>query len=134
MTAAGIVTTDSAVFAAMAAECPAEVAALSLACRALIYDVLPCTVEVVWPRQLTAGYGTGPKKRTDQFCWLGPCARHVVFGFCYGTELPDPARLLEGIGTPRRHVKIRSLDDLARPALRELLDVAVTHRVPPPAG
>jgi len=50
----------------------------------------------------------------------------------YGTELPDPAGLLEGTGELMRHVKIRSADALKNPALRQLLEVAITHRVPPP--
>ena len=62
MAAAGIVTSDSSVFEEMVAADPAEIRELALASRALIFDVLPRTVEVVWPRQRTAGYGTGPKK------------------------------------------------------------------------
>ena len=30
--------------------------------RALIFDVYPGVVEVLWPRQNVAGYGVGPKK------------------------------------------------------------------------
>lgn len=86
----------------------------------------------VWPQQRTAGYGTGPKKMTEHFCWLAPHSRHLVFGFYYGSELPDPDGLLEGTGTLMRHVKIRSDDDFV-PALRRLVEVATTHRVPPPA-
>jgi hypothetical protein len=62
MAAAGIATSDSSVFEEMVAADPAEIRELALASRALIFDVLPRTVEVVWPRQRTAGYGTGPKK------------------------------------------------------------------------
>jgi len=56
-----------------------------------------------------------------------------VFGFYYGTELPAPEGLLEGSGRLMRHVKIRSDADLQNPELRRLLEVATTHRVPPPA-
>jgi hypothetical protein len=129
---AGIVTTDDSVFKEMVSSSPPPVPDLALACRALIYDVLPETVEVVWPTQRTAGYGTGPKKMSEQFCWLAPYTKHVVFGFYYGTELPDPAGLLEGTGNPMRHVKIRSFEQLEDPALRALVEVATTHRVPPP--
>jgi hypothetical protein len=97
----------------------------------LIFEVLPQTVEVVWPRHRTAGYGTGPKKMTEQFCWLAPYDKHVVFGFYYGTELPVPEGLLEGSGLLMRHVKIRTRADLENPALRRLVEAATTHRVPP---
>jgi hypothetical protein len=74
--AGGIVTTDPTVFEDMVAAAPPNIAALALSARAMIFDVLPQTVEVVWPRQRTAGYGTGPKKMTEHFCWLAPHSRH----------------------------------------------------------
>ena len=131
MATAGIVTGDSSVFEEIVAGSPKEIRQLALACRALIFDVLPQTVEVVWPRQRTAGYGTGPKKMTEQFCWLAPHTKHVVLGFYYGTELPAPEGMLEGTGQLMRHVKIRTHADLENPALRQLVEVATTHRVPP---
>lgn len=132
MKPAGIVTTDASDFTAMVSSSPPAIPELSLGCRALIYDVLPETVEVVWPKQRTAGYGTGPKKMSEQFCWLAPYTKHVVFGFYYGDELPDPAGLLEGTGNPMRHVKIRRAEQLEEPALRQLVEIATTHKVPPP--
>ena len=100
--------------------------------RALIFDVLPQTVEVVWTRQKIAGYGTGPKKMTEHFSWIAPAKKHVVFGFMYGTELPDPEKLLEGTGALMRHIKVKSSADLQKPAVRNLLEAATKHRVPPP--
>jgi Domain of unknown function (DU1801) len=130
--AEGIVTRDDSVFEEMVGASPASIVELSRAARSMIFEVLPQTVEVVWPQQRTAGYGTGPKKMTEHFCWLAPHSRHLVFGFYYGSELPDPDGLLEGTGTLMRHVNVRSDDDLG-PALRRLVEVATTHRVPPPA-
>ncbi|WP_309065410.1 DUF1801 domain-containing protein [Microbacterium sp.] len=132
--AEGIITSDDAALRRVLESFPDPIPALTLASRELIFDVLPQTVEVVWPRQRTAGYGTGPKKMTEHFSWLAPYQRHLVFGFFYGAELPDPDGLLEGTGRLLRHVKIRTGADLERPELRRLLEVAITHRVPPPAG
>jgi hypothetical protein len=64
----------------------------------LIYDVLPQTVEVVWPRQGSVGWGTGTKKFTEQFAYLMPFKRHVTLGFYHGGELPDPHGLLPEAG------------------------------------
>ena len=130
--AQGVVTTSDAQFRAMLADVPEPVARLALQARALVLDVLPQTVEVVWAQQRTAGLGTGPKKMTEQFIWLAPHARHLVLGFYYGAELPDPDGLLEGTGRLMRHVKIRTAADLAKPELRRLVEIATTHRVPPP--
>ncbi|WP_210480157.1 DUF1801 domain-containing protein [Naasia sp. SYSU D00948] len=132
--AAGVVTSDSAPFEAMVSDFPAPVPELAVASRSLILDVFPRAVEVVWAQQRTAGYGTGPRKMTDQFCWLAPYPKHVVFGFYYGTELPDPEGLLEGTGRLMRHVKIRRPEDLERAGLHDLVTIASTHRVPPPKG
>lgn len=107
-----------------------EVADMATAVRSLIFDVLPETVEVVWNQQKIAGFGTGPKKMTEHFSWIQPCKGHVNLGFNYGAELPDPDGLLEGTGKLFRHAKIKSLEDVKRPALRKLLEKAVKHRVP----
>jgi hypothetical protein len=131
--AEGIVTSSDAEFRGILTDTPGPLAQLALQARALIFDVLPQTVEVVWPSQKSAGYGTGPKKMSEQFVWLAPQTRHLVFGFYYGTELPAPEELLEGTGRLMRHVKIRTDADLQNPELRRLVEVSTTHRVPPPA-
>ncbi|MGO3183465.1 MAG: DUF1801 domain-containing protein [Aequorivita sp.] len=101
--------------------------------RKLIYKVLPEVVEVVWIKQKNIGFGTGPKKKTEHFCWLMPATKHVSLGFNFGAELPDPKNLLEGTGKSYRHYKIRSVENLYNPALIELLKYAITYRVPPPS-
>lgn len=109
-----------------------EINELALESRRLVFSVLKETVEVVWEQQKIAGFGTGPKKMTEHFCWIQPCKKHITLGFNYGAELPDPKGLLEGTGKLFRHVKIKTMDDLNCPALRELLVNATKHRVPPP--
>lgn len=54
------------------------------------------------------------------FAYVGAFARHASVGFFVGSELSDPAGLLEGTGRFMRHVKIhpgRSLDEAALEAL-----------------
>ena len=109
-----------------------QVQEVGWAARALIFDVLPQTVEVPWLQQKVIGYGTGPKKMTEHFSWIAPAKAHITFGFYYGAELPDPEGLLEGTGKLLRHVKLRSLNDVQQPALRAMLEIAITHRVSPP--
>lgn len=109
-----------------------EVQNIATETRALVFDVLPETVEVVWEKQKIAGLGTGPKKMTEHFCWIQPCKAHVNLGFNYGAELPDPSSLLEGTGKLFRHVRIQKLEELSKPELRKLIEAATKHRVPPP--
>jgi hypothetical protein len=130
--AEGIITTSDAEFRGILEGRSADVSELALAARRLVFDVLPQTVEVVWPTQRTSGYGTGPRKMTDQFVWILPYERHVAMAFPYGVELDDPAGLLQGTGARIRNMRIATLDDVARPELRRLLEVAIGHKVPPP--
>ena len=98
--------------------------------RALIRDVYPAVVEVPWPKQRVIGYGVGPKKMSEHFCYISVSQKHINLGFMYGAELPDPEKLLEGSGKLLRHVRIAALEQLSNPALRQLLITASKHRMP----
>lgn len=98
------------------------------ALRELIFEEHPAACEVVRLGDRAATYGVGPRKMIDGYAYLMPHARWVNLGFYRGAELPDPARLLEGTGARLRHVKLRSLDDARRPAVRALLTAAIAAR------
>jgi len=83
---------------------------------------------VPWPRLQVIGYGVGPKKSTEHFCYIGLYGEHINLGFNYGIDLPDPDKLLEGAGKKFRHVKIRNIEDVKRSTLRKLLQDAVKER------
>jgi hypothetical protein len=106
---------------------------LAHAVRDLVFDVFPQTVEVVWPRQGSVGWGIGPRKFSEQFAYFMPSKQHVTLGFYYGGELPDPAGLLGTGGSQvsgklsMRSLKISDLDDVRRPELRALIEAAVRH-------
>jgi hypothetical protein len=78
------------------------------------------------------GWGVGPKKFTEQFCYFQPFKKHVSLGFYHGGDLADPDGLLPDKGgtqaggtlTMRSH-QIRSLEDVQKPALRTLVVAAV---------
>ena len=130
---------NDAAFASIVAGSPAEVQHLARSVRELIYDVLPATVEVVWPKQGSVGWGTGPRKFTEQFAYLLPFKGHVTLGFYHGGELPDPDGLLPAEGGKQaggtlsmRSLRITSEAQLREPALRALLEAATRTGVPPP--
>lgn len=108
-----------------------EIKEIARETRKLINKVLPEVVEVVWIRQKNTGFGTGPKKNTEHFCWVMPASKHVNLGFNYGAELSDPKNLLEGTGKLFRHYKVKSIEDLSNPDLIAILKYATTYRVPP---
>jgi len=95
--------------------------------KALIKKVMPKVIEVPWPTQRIIGYGVGPKKMSEQFCYIAIATNHINLGFYYGAELPDPQHLLEGTGKSLRHIKIRSREQLEDPALYKLVAAASKH-------
>jgi hypothetical protein len=116
-------------FEEIAAAFEPRVRDLAVRTRALIAEVYPEVVEVPWVRQNVVGYGVGPKKMSEHFCYIAFHKDHVNLGFNQGAELPDPEGLLEGPGKTLRHVKIAKPEDLEDPALRRLLEAAKAHRV-----
>ena len=58
---------------------------------------------------------------------IPPRADYVRLGLYRGAELPDPSGLLEGHGKVHRHVKLRTSEDLDRPALRDLMAAAAAN-------
>ena len=125
---------DSHAFDQVIRDRSAEVQAVARAVRDLVYDVLPATIEVVWPRQRSVGWGTGPRKGSEQFAYLLPFAKHVTLGFYHGDELPDPTGLLPTTGGRMRSLRLSSVDEVKRPELRTLIEVATRTGVPPPRG
>jgi hypothetical protein len=122
---------DHEAFDSVVSQSSAEIKQLTHAVRILVFEVYPETVEVVWPKQGSVGWGIGPKKFSEQFCYLLPFKQHVTLGFYYGGELPDPQGLLGGGGRQvsgklsMRSVKIADVSDVRRPELRALVEAAV---------
>lgn len=107
-----------------------QVRQLAEKARSLIQKVYPAVVEVPWPKQRIIGYGVGPKKMSEHYCYISVSKNHINLGFMYGAELPDPSRLLGGEGKLLRHVRITQPEQLSDPALEELLRLASKHRMP----
>ena len=103
-----------------------------LALRSLVREVMPdATEQIDLPDRLVA-FGFGPPGGTrlrDFAVGLIPHRAHVNVQLADGALLDDPTGIVEGTGKRIRHVKCRSLDDQARPALRTLLaDQAARRR------
>ena len=69
---------DDAAFREIVADATPEIQELAHAVRRLVYDVLPQTVEVVWPKQGSVGWGTGPKKFSEQFAYPPASSRRTL--------------------------------------------------------
>ena len=105
-----------------------ELASIARRLRAVIRAVDPGTVETVRLGDNAATYGVGPKKMTDGYAYIMPMRDYVNLGFYQGALLADPKGALEGTGKQLRHVKIRSLADADRTAVRALVAAAFARR------
>ncbi len=104
-----------------------EIQAISKALRAFVARVMPGVTEVLWLKQKSAGYGVGPKKNSEHFCYIAPFKKHVNLGFFYGADLADPDDLMEGAGKSLRHIKVRALEQAKQKSIRTLLQAASKH-------
>ena len=98
------------------------------ALREVIIEVDQDTCEVIRLGDRAATYGVGPRKMLDGYAYILPYKKWVNLGFYQGVDLADPEGLLEGTGAKMRHVKIRSIDDAKRPAVRALFESAFECR------
>ena len=96
--------------------------------RQLIIEVYPDVVEVPWPKQRIIGYGVGPKKMSEHFCYIGAHRDHVNLGFYYGAELPDPEGLMKGTGKVLRHIKVRDPEEVEGLPLRRYIQSSLEER------
>lgn len=98
----------------------AEVSELALQLRSRILGLVQGVEEEAYFDWGQIGFacGTGMKR---QFCAIALQEKRVDLIFNRGIDLDDPAGLLEGVGKKARHVKIASAEDLARPAVEQLI-------------
>jgi hypothetical protein len=115
-------------FAEIIEGCDRPIAEIASALKARITAMHRDHVEIVWPRMKIASYGIGPKKMSDHYAYIAPQSKHVNLGFYRGATLKDPAALLEGAGKNLRHIKIRSLSEVSKKEIGDLLKASLAER------
>jgi len=104
-----------------------DVRRLARGLRALVLDELAPCHETIVDAGYTVAVHFGPGARvSDAIVYLAAYRQHVNLGFLDGAALDDPGGVLEGTGSRMRHVKIRTVEDLANPVLRQLIRLART--------
>src|SRR6266481_7321461 len=97
--------------------------------RALVKKTLGGSEEYVNPWKIPSFDSNGT------VCGFMTGKEHVMFIFLRGAALPDAGRVLEGTGKSVRHVKVRTVEDLKRPALKKLiLEAAKLNKRKPMKG
>ena len=104
-------------------------ASVAKAARALVKKTVKGAEEYVNPWNIPSFDSNGP------LCCFMAGKEHVTFAFLRGAALPDPEKLLEGTGKGVRHVKLRSVADVKRPGVKELItEAAKLNKKDPPSG
>ena len=86
--------------------------------KKVVKELVPGTKETV------NAWGVPTFVAQNPFAFYMVGKKHVTFGFPFATSLPDPEGLLEGSGKNMRHVKLRTLEDLDKKGLQELIVAA----------
>jgi hypothetical protein len=108
--------------------CDPPIAAIASALKARITAMHRDHVELVWPRMGIASYGIGPRKMSEHYAYIAPQTKYVNLGFYQGAALKDPTGLLEGAGKNLRHIKIRSLSEVSKKEIGDLLKASLAER------
>jgi hypothetical protein len=116
--------------ARLLAEHPPELQAIEHSLRRLIRAEAPAAEERVDFGNKLIAFGWTMGMRDLLFAVI--CHRSWVnVQFADGADLPDPTGMVEGTGKKIRHVKVRSLDDAASPALLALVRAQLRVRPSP---
>jgi hypothetical protein len=103
-----------------------EIADAIICCRRKLFARVPRGYELVYDNYnaLAIGYAYDDKASASLVSIAG-YPRWVTLFFLYGKDLPDPEGLLQGEGARVRSIRLKSPDDLDKPAVRRLLDLAL---------
>jgi uncharacterized protein DUF1801 len=102
-----------------------QVREIAVKAREVILSVMPDATEKVYPGWKVIQYGAGADMKSV-FAAISPQRERVNLGLANGAGLPDPEGLLEGTGVGIRHVKLTSPEAASAPAVRVLVQGALT--------
>jgi hypothetical protein len=99
------------------------VQSLALGLRKVVHqEMAPCHEYIFEMRsKVVLLYGATERVIADGICNISVFAKHVTLGFPRGTDLDDPAGVLQGAGKTMRHITVKRLSDLDQPEIRAYL-------------
>ncbi|WXG46920.1 MAG: DUF1801 domain-containing protein [Candidatus Atabeyarchaeum deiterrae] len=86
--------------------------------RELMRDMAPDAKELI-------SYGIPVWKRNKMLAVISPTKKDITFAFSRGAEFKDKYGLLQGVGKVSKHVKIKSLDEVNKEALKYYIKQAL---------
>jgi hypothetical protein len=111
-----------------------EIAARAKAAIERLHRRIPQATRLVYDNYNALGVGFCPEDRTSSaILSIVAYPRWVSMFFLQGAGLPDPNGILKGKGSTVRHVVLADADELDRPDLAALIDLALANaRTPLP--
>ena len=88
------------------------------AIRSLMKDSAPGAQEVI-------SYGIPMYMQKRPLAWISPNKQGITFGFMRGAGFEDRYGMLRGVAKHARHVKVKGMDDLNKPALKYYIKQAL---------
>ena len=101
-----------------------EVFTNAIKLREILFANLPGIIEQIDIPAKMIAYCYG-QKYSEMICTIIPSKKGLKLGFYKGVDLPDPDKLLEGIGKISRYVEIKSVSQIKSPALKKLIESAL---------
>lgn len=106
-----------------------ELASVAASIRTLVLNTAKGSEEYVSPWKTPAFDSNGP------LCVFVVQKQHVTLAFLRGALLPDPDKLLEGKAKGVRNVRLRTIEDVASPGVKRLIqEAARLNKANPPSG
>jgi len=103
-----------------------EIAAATRACLAKMRQRLPGAAVLIYDNYNSLAIGFGPSEKPSEAIFsIVPYPRWILLFFLQGAGLPDPHGLLKGTGKVVRSIRLESAEDLDKPAIKELMAVAL---------
>ena len=93
---------------------------------------LPGAIELVYDNYNALAIGFGPSDRASEAIFsIAVYPRWISLFFLQGAKLPDPDKLLRGNGTKVRHIVLTETALLEKPAVKQLMAVALASATKP---
>jgi hypothetical protein len=99
---------------------PPTTEAVAQALRRLIFDNVKGVGEMLDRSARVVGYGFGSGYK-NTVCAIIPSQKGVKLGLAHGASLPDPHKLLAGVGKVHRHIAFNTIADVKRASVKAML-------------
>ena len=103
---------------------------LALWLREFVWDLYPNTNELIYDNYNALAIGWSPTDRVGHtFCSIaiGRTSKNVHFGFYWGSEIPDPNKLLIGNGKQYRYILVKDKKEFPQTYIKKLIKDAYVN-------